>query len=148
MGDASGPPLVLRQSAARVHPQPGDGSCLFHSMTYGMGTGTASALRRELAAYVLKNADLKISETPMRDWVKWDSGSTVQTYSRRMAVGGWGGGIEMAACARLKKVNVHVYERAGGGFKRISLFDAPGGSTKTIHVLYRGGVHYDALQVV
>ena len=27
-----------------------------------------------------------------------------------MARGGWGGGIEMAACAHLKRVNVWVYE--------------------------------------
>lgn len=32
----------------------------------------------------------------------------------RMAVSGWGGGIEMAAFSRMKKVNVHVYERCGG----------------------------------
>jgi len=53
----------------------------------------------------------------------------------------------MAACSRMKKVNIHVYEasgQGGGGFKRISCFDAPGAS-KTVHVLYRGGVHYDAL---
>ena len=96
----------------------------------------------------MRNADLKISETPIRDWVKWDSGSTVQSYARRMSVGGWGGGIEMAACARLKKVNVHVYERSGSRFKRISCFDAPGGSSRTAHVLYRGGVHYDAIQLL
>ena len=67
-----------------------------------------------------------------------------------MARGGWGGGIEMAACAHLKRVNVWVYEankKQGGGFERISCFDAPGRtpSTHTVHVLYRGGVHYDAL---
>ena len=30
---------------ARVVRQPGDGSCLFHSMTYGMGKGDARTLR-------------------------------------------------------------------------------------------------------
>ena len=35
--------------------------------------------------------------------------------------------------------------RGGGGFKRISCFGVSGGGTKTVHVLYRGGVHYDAL---
>ena len=34
---------VLRD--ARVVRQPGDGSCLFHSLTYGMGTGDARTLR-------------------------------------------------------------------------------------------------------
>ncbi len=64
----------------------------------------------------------------------------------------------MAAFSRLKRVNVHVYERkrgggmfsrrgrgsGGGGFKRISCFDYPG-ARQTVHVLYCGGVHYDAL---
>jgi len=45
-------------------------------------------------------------------------------------------------------VNVHVYEasRRTSGYKRISCFDSPG-AKRTIHVLYRGGVHYDALVV-
>lgn len=64
-----------------------------------------------------------------------------------MAVGGWGGGIEMAACSRLKQVNVHVYEQKGGNnFKRISCFNNPK-AVKTVHVLYQGRMHYDALVV-
>ena len=41
----------------------------------------------------------------------------------------------------------HPHPKQGGGFERISCFDAPGRtpSTHTVHVLYRGGVHYDAL---
>ena len=83
----------------------------------------------------------------VQDWVKWDSGTSVSTYASRMAVSGWGGGIEMAACSHLKRVNVHVYERSTfGTYKRISCFDYDGrGTPKTIHVLYCGGVHYDAL---
>jgi len=70
----------------------------------------------------------------------------VGAYASRMSVSGWGGGIEMAACSRMNKVNVHVYEadRRSGGYKRISCFDYRGAHT-TVHVLYRGGVHYDAL---
>ena len=37
------------------------------------------------------NPDLEIAETPMRDWVKWDSGTSVSEYARRMAISGWGG---------------------------------------------------------
>ena len=62
---------------------------------------------------------------------------------------GWGGGIEMAACSHLKRVNVHVYERSTmGSYKRISCFDYERGGAPprtTVHVLYCGGVHYDAL---
>ena len=56
------------------------------------------------------------------------------------------GGIEMAACSHLKRVNVHVYERSTyNSYKRISCFDCEKGARATVHVLYCGGVHYDAL---
>jgi hypothetical protein len=52
----------------------------------------------------------------------------------------------MAACSHLKRVNVHVYERSTmGSYKRISCFDYERGARSTVHVLYCGGVHYDAL---
>lgn len=131
--------------SARVIRQPGDGSCLFHSMAYGIPGTSATALRRDIASFIKANPNLDIAETPMKDWVKWDSGSTVAQYASRMAVSGWGGGIEMAACSHLKRVNIHVYERGSfGSYKRISCFDVDGART-TVHVLYCGGVHYDAL---
>lgn len=89
---------------------------------------------------------MKISGDTLQEWVQWDANSSVAAYARRMASGGWGGGIEMAVCSMLKKVNVHVYEgKRGGGFERISCFDSPVKTKTTIHVLYQGGVHYDAL---
>ena len=47
---APGGNFVLRR--ARVVPQPGDGSCLFHSMSYGLGSGSASSLRREIGRFI------------------------------------------------------------------------------------------------
>jgi hypothetical protein len=89
---------------------------------------------------------LEISDSPLQDWVRWDSGSSVVAYSRRMSTGGWGGGIEMAACCNLKGVTVEVFEKNYSGYKRISAFvPANGSSRRTIRVLYQGGVHYDAI---
>lgn len=142
IGKAAGN-FVLR--AASVVRQPGDGSCLFHSLNYGYrGGGGANSLRREIAQWVYNHPNLRIADTPVKEWVRWDSNLSVQNYANRMARGGWGGGIEMAAFSRLKKVNVHVFERKRGDYKRISVFEVPGAS-KTVHVLYQGGVHYDAL---
>jgi hypothetical protein len=163
----SGGNLLVR--SGRVIRQPGDGSCLFHSLAHGLGPscGGAATLRRELAEWVARNGDARIADTPLSDWVQWDSGESPGAYARRLARAGWGGGIELAACARLKRVNVHVYERRGSAFKRISCFDVPGGGAagggggsrggarsavdaqppaRTLHVLYCGGVHYDALE--
>jgi len=134
--------------SGRVVSQPGDGSCLFHSLAYGlsrMGQQTnAHALRRELCQYIERNPGIEVAETPLQDWVKWDSGQSASGYARRMAGGGWGGAIEMAACALLKNCQVHVYERYGSKFKRISSFGSRG---EPINVLYGGRVHYDALVV-
>lgn len=146
----SGGKLTLK--GGRTVPQPGDGSCLFHSLCFGLNGGqrggrdNASKLRREIAQFVQQNPRLKISGDTLEEWVRWDANTSVSNYARRMAVGGWGGGIEMAACSLLKKVNVHVYERRrGGAYERISCFDSPEASKRTVHVLYQGGVHYDAL---
>lgn len=145
MGNSGGN-FVLR--SARVMRQPGDGSCLFHSLCHGLQSGSsAMSLRRDIAHFLQQNPSLEIAGDTLEEWVRWDSNSTVQDYARRIAVSGWGGGIEMAACSLLKGVNVHVYESIGRAvpeFKRISCFDAPS-AAKTIHVLYQGGVHYDAL---
>jgi len=142
----SGGNFVLR--SARVIPQPGDGNCLYHSMSYGLRNCTAASLRRELADFLRHNPSLQIAGDSLEEWVRWDSNSAVNEYTRRQAVTGWGGGIEMACCSHLKNVNIHVYESMGrlsSEFKRISCFDAPN-AERTIHVLYQGGLHYDALQ--
>jgi hypothetical protein len=132
---------------ARTVRQPGDGSCLFHSMSYGLRNCNAQTLRAEICSFISRNPNFLICETPLSDWVKWDSGLTTVEYARRMSGGQWGGGIEMAVCSMLKACNVHVYERSGLGYKRISAFDyhtSPEDKT-IVRVVYQGGVHYDAL---
>lgn len=145
MGNSGGN-FVLK--SARVVRQPGDGSCLFHSLAHGLPPpSSASGLRREIAGFVQQNPDIKIAGDTLEEWVRWDQNSNVSDYAKRMAVSGWGGGIEMAACSLLKNVNIHVYEsekRRNNEFRRISCFDSPN-AARTIHVLYQGGVHYDAL---
>ena len=150
LGMQSGPVEVLRRDACRVIRQPGDGSCLYHSLSHGLRDGsTAHGLRRQIAAFIESNPSLEISDSPLKDWVLWDSGNSVATYCRRMAQGGvWGGGIEMAAVSHMKRVNVFVYQASAGGYKRISGFEAsPSAGSKAVRVLYGGGVHYDALEL-
>jgi hypothetical protein len=146
-GSSTLPGAHLR--TARIVPQAGDGSCLFHSMSYGIDDrSNACSLRREICEYIKHHPNTPICETPLSDWVQWDSGTSCSDYARRMRGGAWGGGIEMACMSQLKNCNVHVYERVRtGGFKRISAFDhhVNPKEKKTVRVLYRGGVHYDAL---
>lgn len=156
---ASGGNVILNQ--ARIVPQPGDGSCLYHSILFGIrrcGLATdvhnAVQLRRRLANWVCKNGHLDVGGNTIEEWVAMDDSvaeSTVQAYAKGMICGTrWGGGIELTACVRVMNVNIHVYERMKGHadrYKRISCFDSPrkNGSTKTISILYRGAMHYDAL---
>jgi hypothetical protein len=136
-------------SRARVIRQPGDGSCLFHSLCFGLRDGTtAHTLRWQICSFIEANPELLIADSPLTDWVLWDSASSVQAYCRKINSGAWGGGIEMAVVAHMKRVAVHVYESRGAGYKRISRFPAhEGGDSRVIRVLYRGGVHYDALAI-
>ncbi len=150
MGACQGPPEVLRQ--ARVVRQPGDGSCLFHSLAFGLADGsTAASLRRQIADFIEANQELTIADSPLKDWVSWDADLTVPQYCRRMRGGGeWGGGIEMAAAAHLRGVSVLVYEPERGGheFRRIGTFEPPAAPSppKKVRIVYQGGVHYDALE--
>ncbi|KAJ9468009.1 hypothetical protein DIPPA_23056 [Diplonema papillatum] len=135
-------------TSARVIRQPGDGSCLFHSLSYGLGsTCSATSLRKELCAWIKCNPMCPIAETPLKDWLWWDSKLSPADYASRMSYAGWGGGIEMAACSHLNRINIHVWEqnKNGPGYRRISCFDSPPPAARTIDVLYQGGVHYDAL---
>lgn len=132
--------------SGRVVRQPGDGSCLFHSLAYGLGGTSGRRLRAEICSYIRNHPDVDIAGNPLKDWVKWDSNQSVSRYARAMSGSRWGGGIEMAVCAKMKDVNIHVYERRGwfsGGYERISCFENPG-AKRTISVLYCGGIHYDA----
>jgi hypothetical protein len=142
-GTSKLPGAIIRHG--RVARQPGDGSCLFHSLSYGLRDGSnASSLRREICNYINRYPNMRIADTPLSDWIKWDSGGSVGSYTRKMSGGAWGGGIEMASVSMMKDVNVHVYERSSTGFVRISAFDHPTNpeSKKTVRVLYCGGVHY------
>lgn len=150
LGGTSSLPGATLNGNMKVIRQPGDGSCLFHSMSYGLKDGSnANSLRAEICKFISNNPSFKICDTPLSDWVRWDSESNCADYARRMSRGSWGGGIEMACVSRIKSCNIHVYEKSflSGGYKRISAFDYPDEPQKRncIKVLYQGGVHYDAI---
>jgi hypothetical protein len=156
LGMATGPVEVLKAGSARVVRQPGDGSCLFHSLTYGARTAKvggveaadADAAREAVASFIEATPDAEIGGTPLSEWIGWESGGDVPSYCARMrGAGVWGGAIEIAVFSRLLGVSVHVYEREGANaFKRISAFDAPDASAPVVRVLYSGRCHYDAIE--
>ena len=181
--------VSLSASNARVVPQPGDGSCLFHSLAYGLRkvylsvnsssrSSTSSAnsncklstnatdLRMSLENYIASHPSEIIGGTAISDWVLWDSQVGVTAYADRMRVGSdWGGAIEIAVCALLMAVEVHVYERKGTSFTIISKFESSAAvvplqdvvhtnnnesneSGRTVKIVYGGRCHYDAIEVI
>jgi hypothetical protein len=138
---------IVRSSEAKVYTQPGDGSCLFHSLSFGLPSRpSAATLRRDICSYMVRNPTVTIADTAIQDWIRYDSDETVEAYADRMRGGVWGGGIEMAVLHRMCNVNVHVYERCRDGFKRISAFDSKG-ARHTVSILYQGRNHYDAIVI-
>ena len=149
------PPLP---PVTRVVAQPGDGSCLFHSLAYGMrlaGRGNrtidADSVRGTVAAFIEQNPEAELGGSPLSSWISWESGMVVAKYCARMrTVGEWGGAIEMAVASRIWETTIHVYERHSGGFRLISCFDSAdvdASAHKVVRVLYSGRCHYDALDV-
>ena len=84
-------------------------------------------------------------------WIELDTKKGFEKYLQGMATEGWAGGIELVGCSLLLHINLHVCESVEGGsgsIKRIGCFNgAPKQPERTVHVLYRDGCHYDALDV-
>ena len=115
---STGDYFLLPCASARVVRQPGDGSCLYHALLYGLDNNykasaeTALMLRHELASFLLDNSHLTQSGDTLREWVEWEDPSvSLERYVRRQAELGWGGAIEIVCCALSKGVNVHGYEK-------------------------------------
>jgi len=147
-GENDGMNFFVRDGEACVVAQPMDGSCLFHSLSYGIDDGSdAHSLRADISNYIAGNPDMVIAGTALKDWIKFDSGGKVAAYAAEMAGGTWGGGIEIEAFVQLKDVNVHVFESCPGGYRRICRFDTVLGDCRTVSLLYQGREHYDALVI-
>lgn len=145
-------PRALPRGSANVVRMPGDGSCLFHSIAYGLGSfghhEDGYSVRSRVSNFIAQKPDFEISGTPLRSWVDWDSNQTISSYVNRLSSGGfWGGGVEMAAAAQIFGVDVAVYEQDyyDGGFRRISDFLSDARPSGAVLLVYSGRAHYDAL---
>ncbi|CAE7582584.1 USP20 [Symbiodinium natans] len=75
-------------SRARVVRQPGDGSCLFHSVSYGLGDGsTAHSLRKGVADTISGQPNMQILDTPLAEWIRMDANVGVNSYVQRLRGG-------------------------------------------------------------
>eukprot|EP00931_Biecheleriopsis_adriatica_P065155 TRINITY_DN39788_c0_g1_i1.p1 TRINITY_DN39788_c0_g1~~TRINITY_DN39788_c0_g1_i1.p1 ORF type:complete len:318 (-),score=50.74 TRINITY_DN39788_c0_g1_i1:165-1118(-) len=133
-----------------VVSQPEDGSCLFHSIAYGLRDGTSGDdLRKRVAEVIEDEPSLKIANTSVGEWVAMSAGKSTQAHARALYRGEvWGGGLELAVAAKIRRVNIHVYKQCPGGFRCITAFNEAT-AARTINVVYRTDPcrHYDALRL-
>ena len=133
----------------RLVPQPGDGSCLFHSLGHYFGA-SAAELRSEAASTIEANPALEISGTPLHKWIEWDENLSPPSYAARLRSGSWGGALELAVISAMMGVVIHVYEPVQADqYRRIATFGSVDDNafTAVAHIAFRGRCHYDALLV-
>jgi hypothetical protein len=151
-------PTVVR--GTRVE-QPKDGSCLFHSIAWGVGDihrcdtlSPGMQLRREIAAFIKSHPREQIANTAIEDWVQMISDQSAHAYAETLAYSDtWGGDLELAIATIIKDIRINVYERheQEGNFRCIARFGPCDSamSPRIVSVVYskKPCRHYDALLV-
>ena len=150
-------------------PNNGGGHCLFHSILHllqnqGRLQGhTMKDVRRDLADWLLQLKDSQVSDVTWERFVffvadnqydidnvnddafeRWRRNGGFETYVNNLrTTSQWGRDIEIIAAGLLYEVNIFVYvlnDLEQGPIKAIEVPNAI-----TLNLLYRGGVHYEAL---
>ena len=136
-----------------VVKQPGDGSCLFHCLNYGLSGNSSSedamTLRARLAKHIRDNASTYYGVAPLCQWVAMERGMGCKEYADEIEKSGWGGAIELAVFAKAWHARIQTYTAAtssGGGtvFRPMAAFGEVGCSPR-IRLLFGGGNHYDVI---
>eukprot|EP00971_Amphidinium_carterae_P284257 5644043-Amphidinium_carterae.1 len=148
---------VSSQIASRVKPsrisripQPADGHCLYHALAAGLGDGTsAMTLKQEISSNL--RADLTVAGVPIQQWQAWEIATHEQDRLQGSAgaPAHWGGAVEIATFAALRRVSVRVFQPPSDphdDFVCVASFGDPQGS-QLIDLLYSEGNHYDLLVV-
>ena len=137
----------------RVVAQPGDGSCHFHAMAHVSGDARgAEFLRAEVCAYMEAHPHQVVAGDTIAQWIRYDSGRSVPDYVAHIRSGGWGGGLELAVVAEIRRRRIRVFGCVAPGaplgpFRQLASFGRTHVDTPAV-LLYGGGVHYDVLEPV
>ena len=136
---------VFVEGAIEV-PQKGDGWCLYNSMACAL-LETPEDLNGELMSFIENKSHTSFNGTALSEWLAGDSGLTSQAYARKhRRRGAWGGGIEMAVCAHVKKRKIRVWERCAGGHRLLASF-GDGDDNTAINLVYVSTMHFDYLNL-
>lgn len=150
-------------------PNDGGGHCLFHSILHLMQRQgrlqgyTMKDMRRELAEWLLQLKDSEVSDITWEKFVffvadnqydidnvdniafeRWRRSGGFEKYVRNLrTTSQWGRDIEIIAAGLLYEVNIFVYVLNNLEAGPIKAIEVP--NARTLSLLYRGGVHYEAL---
>lgn len=150
-------------------PNDGGGHCLFHSLLHLMQRQgrlqgyTVNDMRRELADWLLQLKDSEVSEITWEQFVffvadnqydqdnisndafeDWKRNNGFEKYVENLrTTNQWGREIEIVAAGLLYGVNIFVYVLNNLEAGAIKTIEVP--NSITLNLLYRGGVHYEAL---
>ena len=101
-------------SHTTVIPQPGDGSCLFHSLAHASQHTNAYQLRQDICTFISTNPTHLIDTLPISEWVKSINNietETPMTYTNKMKhTTTWGDALELGVASIILQSNIHVYQ--------------------------------------
>ena len=153
---------ILRD--ARVVPQRGDNSCLFHSLSFCLSYDgivpsihddmSGFRLREQICSYIRDNEDVIISISPdeqrtLSEAVGMDGFTCLSYCAKMLNRMEWGSVIEIATTAEMFLIGIRIYVPVSrkryftllGSYRCIG-FDS---NSSEIFLLYTGFNHYDAL---
>jgi len=139
---------------SKVIPQPGDGNCLFHSISFYLNDQTtAASLRNEVCIWMNVNRTRNLSDgIPLYEWIRYESPDIAINFDDYIAhmstPRSYGSTIEIKCISIMKMINIHVYQRFGNEYKVIEEHNCSISSDEyqTIHLLYNKNIrHYEVL---
>jgi hypothetical protein len=93
---------------------PGDGSCLFHAISYPIKGLTGLLLKDITANIIERHPEEKLHGVSVLEWIQWDNETSfsisAETYAKKLRGGLWGGALEMTIIASILNLNIFVYK--------------------------------------
>lgn len=134
-----------------IEKQPGDGNCLFHSVSRQINIARkssydADSLRDQTVIYMREH----VTDLMLTSILPGEVGKSPERYFQEMKNPGvWGGEPEIRAMSDMLETTIHVYQPMNKERTILDLRSIYGDSKKDkIHIVHVGGVHYDALDNV
>lgn len=93
---------------------PGDGSCLFHAISYPIKGLTGLSLKEITANIIERHPEEFLHGVSVLEWIQWDNEApfsiSAETYAKKLRGGLWGGALEMTIIASILNINIFVYK--------------------------------------